>query len=99
MVVAHQATDRAAASIPATVHVDGSLRPRTVHSGIQPRYADLLARLDTETGVPAVLNTSFNHEAEPIICTPTDALRTFYSTPLDVLAIGGFLITKHHPHR
>jgi carbamoyltransferase len=48
--------------------------------------------------VPAVLNTSFNHDAEPVVCTPTDALRTFYCTPLDALAIGGFLITKDHPN-
>lgn len=99
MIVAHQATDDATTRIPATVHIDGSLRPQTVHPDIQPHYADLLACLDAETGVPAVLNTSFNHEAEPVVCTPTDALRTFYSTPLDALAIGGFLITKDPPHQ
>lgn len=94
MIVAHQATEEAVKQIPATVHVDGSLRPQTVHSNTQPRYSELLVRLNTEIGVPVVLNTSFNHEAEPVVCTPIDALRTFYSTPLDALAIGGFLITK-----
>jgi carbamoyltransferase len=95
MIVGYQATDEALARIPATVHVDGSLRPQTVRADIQPRYAALLTQLNDETGVPAVLNTSFNHEAEPIVCTPVDAIRTFYSTPLDALAIGGFIVTKN----
>ena len=94
MIVAHRATDEAAAAIPATVHVDGSLRPQTVRESVDPRYAELIRKFDAETGVPAVLNTSFNHEAEPIVCTPIDALRTFFSTPMDALALGGFLIVK-----
>ncbi|MGB6164297.1 MAG: carbamoyltransferase C-terminal domain-containing protein [Pseudonocardiaceae bacterium] len=94
MIVAYHATGYARATIPATVHVDGSLRPHTVHENLNPRYARLLRAVEAETGVPALLNTSFNHEAEPIVCTPTDALRTFYSTPLDALALGGFLLTK-----
>ena len=94
MIVAHRATEEAAAAIPATVHIDGTLRPQTVHESVDPRYADLIGKFGEATGVPALLNTSFNHEAEPIVCTPTDALRTFFSTPLDVLALGGFLIVK-----
>ena len=97
MIVAHQATDAASELIPATVHVDGSVRPQTVQPKIQPRYADLLSRLESDIGVAAVINTSFNHEAEPMVCSPTDALRTFYSTPLDALAMGGFMITKAQP--
>lgn len=94
MIVAHQATDHARTTIPATVHVDASVRPQAVHDHVTPRYAQLLRAFDAATGVPALLNTSFNHEAEPIVCTPTDALRTFFSTPLDALALGGFLIRK-----
>jgi carbamoyltransferase len=94
MIVAHHATEEASAAIPATVHVDGTLRPQTVHESSDPRYADLIKKFSLETGVAALLNTSFNHEAEPIVCTPIDALRTFYSTPLDALALGGFLIVK-----
>jgi carbamoyltransferase len=94
MIVAYQATDEARDTIPATVHIDGSLRPQLVDAGREPLYADLLSAVGAETGTPVVLNTSFNHEAEPIVCTPTDALRTFWSTPLDALAIGGFLVTK-----
>jgi carbamoyltransferase len=94
MIVAHRATEEAAAAIPATVHVDGTLRPQTVHESVDPRYADLIGKFGEATGVAALLNTSFNHEAEPIVCTPIDALRTFFSTPLDALALGGFLIEK-----
>lgn len=95
MIVAYQATAEALTRIPATVHVDGTLRPHIVHGSKEPRYAELLRTFDVETGIPALLNTSFNHEAEPVVCSPTDALRTFFSTPLDLLALGGFLITKH----
>ncbi|MEV8517446.1 carbamoyltransferase C-terminal domain-containing protein [Dactylosporangium sp. NPDC051484] len=94
MIVAYPATDEAAATIPATVHVDDTLRPQAVDGRANPRYARLLTTFGELTGIPAVLNTSFNHEAEPIVCTPADALRTFASTPLDALAIGGFLVTK-----
>jgi carbamoyltransferase len=94
MIVAYPATDLARAVMPATVHVDGTVRPQAVHEEASPRFARLLAAFEAETGVPAVLNTSFNNEAEPIVCTPADALRTFFTTPLDILAIGGFLLTK-----
>ncbi|GLL02125.1 carbamoyltransferase family protein [Dactylosporangium matsuzakiense] len=97
MIVAYQATDEAREVLPATVHVDGSLRPQIVDPMINPLFAGLLRAVGDETGVPAVLNTSFNHEAEPIVCTPIDSLRTFFSTPLDMLAIGGFLVTKDRP--
>ncbi|GIE87090.1 carbamoyltransferase family protein [Actinoplanes regularis] len=94
MIVAYRASAAARSRIPATVHVDGTLRPQLVEEASEPRYARLLAGFAAETGVPVLLNTSFNHEAEPIVCTPTDALRTFFAGPLDVLALGGHLISK-----
>ena len=94
MIVAYEATDWARSVIPATIHVDGSLRPQTVSGETNGCYADLIAIFGTQTGVPALLNTSFNHEDEPIVCTPTDAVRTFFSTPLDALALGGCWVTK-----
>ncbi len=99
MVISYPATDHARATIPATVHVDGSMRPQIVQEATNPRYARLLGAFEAETGVPALLNTSFNHEAEPVVCTPTDALRTFFTTELDALALGGFLITKSDGRR
>lgn len=75
-------------------HVDGSARPQTVTDASGPEYCDLLTAMREEIGIAAVLNTSFNDDSEPIICTPYDAIRTFISTPLDALAIGRFLVVK-----
>jgi len=94
MIVAHQASLAARELAPATVHIDGSVRPQVVSSDVDTPYRRLLEAMSQVTGVGAVLNTSFNHEAEPIVCTPLDALRTFFTTPLDVLAIGGFMVRK-----
>lgn len=94
MIVKYKATELACSKIPATVHIDGSLRPQSVYENENPRYFKLLQAFNNETGVPVLLNTSFNRNNEPNVCTPTDAIRTFYSTPLDALAIGSFLIIK-----
>jgi len=101
MIVTRQATETAQRLIPAAVHVDGTLRPQTVaHNANDPSggdpYARLLASFAEQTGrPPALLNTSFNHDAEPIVCTPRDAIATFAASPLDALAIGPFLVTKN----
>jgi carbamoyltransferase len=94
MNVACRSTPHARSTIAATVHVDGSMRPQVVVPERDPPYADLLRAFERETGVPALLNTSFNGRGEPIVCSPLDAIRTFYSTPLDMLCIGGFIVTK-----
>lgn len=95
MIVARDATEIARELIPAAVHIDGTLRPQTVACDDHNPYARVLASFAAQTGrPPALLNTSFNHEAEPIVCTPRDAIATFAASPLDVLAIGPFLVTK-----
>lgn len=76
------------------VHVDGSVRPQTVSRAALPRYHDMIAAFRERTGLPLVLNTSFNVAGEPIVCTPSDALRCFFSTGLDVLALGDFVLNK-----
>lgn len=75
-------------------HVDGSTRPQTVTDTSGPEFCDLLHAMREEIGIAAVLNTSFNDNSEPIVCTPYDAIRTFVSTHLDALAIGRFLVVK-----
>ena len=94
MIVAYQATPLAWETIPATIHVDGTVRPQVVSEATQPRYARLIKAFAALTNVPALLNTSFNLENEPIVCTPADAVRTFCGSSLDVLAIGNFLVSK-----
>ncbi|MEO8192470.1 MAG: carbamoyltransferase C-terminal domain-containing protein [Gemmatimonadales bacterium] len=79
---------------PAIVHVDGSARPQPVSRDLNPRFHDLLEAFDELTGVPILLNTSFNAAGEPIVCTPADALRTFVSTNLDILVMGSFVATR-----
>jgi carbamoyltransferase len=80
--------------VPAVVHVDGSGRLQTVERGANARYYDLIKAFEAKTGVPIVLNTSFNLNGEPIVCTPEDAIRTFYTCALDVLYLGNVRIAK-----
>jgi carbamoyltransferase len=94
MLFAVQATQTAREKAPAIVHVDGSARPQPVTRDSNKRYYDLIAAFDRLTGVPVLLNTSFNAAGEPIVCTPADALRTFVATGLDLLVLGSLLVTK-----
>lgn len=80
-------------SIPAVTHVDGSGRLQTVHKHTNPRYYMLISKFAELTGVPIVLNTSFN-ENEPIVCKPEEALDCFLRTKMDVLVLGDFYITR-----
>jgi carbamoyltransferase len=81
-------------AIPAVTHADGSARVQTVRQEQNPRYWQLISEFGRITGVPVVLNTSFNLRGEPIVCTPQDALRTFFTSGLDFLAIGSHLVAK-----
>jgi carbamoyltransferase len=80
--------------VPAVVHADGSGRLQTVDRDSSPRYHALIEAFDKLTGVPIVLNTSFNLNGEAIVCSPEDALRTFYTCALEVLYLGNVRITK-----
>jgi carbamoyltransferase len=79
--------------IPAVTHVDGTGRLQTVHRETNPLYWQLIKEFEKETGVPVVLNTSFN-ENEPIVCTPEEAVDCFLRTKMDGLAIGNHLVKK-----
>jgi carbamoyltransferase len=80
--------------IPAVTHVDHSARVQSVRRDVNPLYHALIRRFGEITGVPLVMNTSFNLREEPIVCSPQDAIRTFFSSGLDVLCLGPFLIAK-----
>jgi carbamoyltransferase len=80
--------------IPSVTHVDGSARPQTVEKDINPLYWNLINEFGKRTGVPVVLNTSFNLRGEAIVNTPTDAVRTFFSSGMDALVIGSYLVEK-----
>jgi carbamoyltransferase len=80
--------------IPSACHTDRTARVQTVDRDSNPRLHALLTEFGRLTGVPVLVNTSFNVRGEPIVCTPKDAIDAFWSTPLDALAIGPFLIEK-----
>jgi carbamoyltransferase len=94
MILTTQVRPEKRAEIPAVTHVDGSARPQTVEEGTNPRFHSLIREFQRRTGVPVVMNTSFNLRGEPIVCSVADALRTFFTSGLDALIIGGFLIEK-----
>jgi carbamoyltransferase len=80
--------------IPAVVHVDRTARIQTINRDQNPQYYDLLKAFQARTGVPVLVNTSFNTRGEPIVCTPRDAVESFWTSPLDALVIGSFLLEK-----
>ena len=80
--------------IPAVRHVDGTARIQTINRQQHPLYYDLLKAFQARTGVPVLVNTSFNTRGEPIVCSPRDAVECFWTSPLDALAIGPFLLEK-----
>ncbi len=81
---------------PAAVHVDGTARPQLIRREINEGYYDILAEFHKLTGVPSLINTSFNMHEEPIVCSPGDAIRGYTLGSLDALAIGSFLVTARH---
>jgi carbamoyltransferase len=80
--------------IPAAVHVDGSARIQTVDRDEEPLVARMLERFEARTGVPVVINTSLNTAGRPMVDDPRDALECFGSAPVDLLAIGPFLVRR-----
>jgi carbamoyltransferase len=79
--------------IPAVTHQDGTGRVQTLTEEANGRYYRLVRAFAERTGVPVVLNTSFNVRGEPIVCTPDDAYRTFVNTGIDVLVMGNYVVT------
>jgi carbamoyltransferase len=94
MLLSFRARQQRRDRIPAVVHVDGSARVQTVDAATHPLFHRLLVEFDRRTGVPMILNTSFNRRGEPIVCTPADAVRSFLAEEMDLLALGPYLAAK-----
>lgn len=94
MILTDIATEEAAEKVPAVVHVDQTMRPQTVGPEGNPRYHKLISEFKKLSGVGVVMNTSFNLKGEPNVSHPTDAVRTFFTSGLDVLYVGNFRVTK-----
>jgi carbamoyltransferase len=94
MLFVYEVEPARAERIPAVRHVDGTARIQTVNRHQHPLYYDLLDAFYRRTGVPVLVNTSFNTRGEPMVCSPRDALESFWTSPLDALVIGPFLVEK-----
>ena len=94
MIVAYEASPACQQHLDPLVHVDGTVRPQVVESDVNPLFHALIRGVERESGHPVLLNTSFNVRGEPIICTPLEAIRGFYSTGLEALVIGSHVLTK-----
>ena len=94
MTLSFQVKKEKRSEVPAIVHVDGSTRPQTLNKKANPRYYTLIRKFEKETGIPLVLNTSFNTRAQPIVRTPRDAIQTFARTGLSYLVMGNYLVKK-----
>jgi carbamoyltransferase len=88
--------DSARPRIPAVTHVDGSARLQTVVEAVSPRYHRLIRTFGEATGVPVVLNTSFNLRGEPIVNSPAEAFHTFTRSDMDALVLENTIIYKDH---
>lgn len=97
MTLTFDCTDQMIRDCPAAVHVDGTARPQLVSSTGSPGFHRILTEYHKLSGIPSLINTSFNMHEEPIVCTPDDAVRAFLQGNLDYLAIGDFLV--EHPKR
>lgn len=94
MLFVHDVRPDRADRIPAVRHVDGTARIQTIRRDQNPLYYDLIAAFARQTGVPVLVNTSFNTRGEPVVCTPRDAVECFWTSPLDALVIGSYLLEK-----
>src|SRR5579859_2814310 len=94
MILTAQVREEKRSVIPAVTHVDGSARPQTVEKEINALYWRLIDEFGKRTGVPVIMNTSFNLRGEAIVHTPTDAIRTFFSSGMDALVMGPYLVEK-----
>jgi len=92
MTITYNVTDRCKKEAPAIVHVDGTARPQVLRRAVNPGYYDILEEYHKLTSLSVLVNTSFNMHEEPIVCTPDDALKAFFESHLDAIAIGPFLV-------
>ena len=97
MTVTFDCTEFMRENCPAAVHIDGTARPQLIRREVNPGYYDILKEYEKISGIPSLINTSFNMHEEPIVNTPQDAVRAFLQGALDYLAIGPFLVRHPNP--
>ncbi len=95
MTVTFQCTPEMAAWSPAAVHVDGTARPQLIDRATNATYYDIVKRHYERTGVPSIINTSYNMHEEPIVCSPEDGIRAYLAGKVGVLSMGPYLVTLY----
>lgn len=91
MTITYHCTDKMKKDAPACVHIDGTARPQVIKRDDNPYYYDVVSEYYKLSGIPTIINTSFNMHEEPIVESPNDAIRAFFEAELDYLALGDFL--------
>ncbi|HNW39733.1 MAG TPA: carbamoyltransferase N-terminal domain-containing protein [Candidatus Omnitrophota bacterium] len=94
MLLAPKVRNEKRESIPGVVHVDGTARVQTVNKETNPKFWQLIKDFESITGLPILINTSFNLKGEPIVCSPQDALNSFNQSQMDCLVLGNYIINK-----
>ena len=94
MTITFNCTEKMRVQSPGVVHVDGTARPQILDPETAPDFYEITKAYYKLTGIPSLINTSFNMHGEPIVCTPEDALRSFQQGKLDYLAIGNWLVVN-----
>jgi carbamoyltransferase len=94
MLFVYPVKDEKADKIPAVRHTDGTARVQTINEHQHPLYYNLIKEFKALTGVPVLVNTSFNTRGEPIVCSPRDAIECFWTSPFDALIINSFILQK-----
>jgi carbamoyltransferase len=94
MTMTFDCTDRMREQSPAAVHVDGTARPQLVRKDVHPSYHRIIEQYHRLTGIPSIINTSFNMHEEPIVCSPDDAVRAFLEGDMEFLALGPHLVAN-----
>ena len=94
MTICYDCTQRAKKETPAIVHIDGTARPQVIDRKDNPRYYDLIYEYHKLTGIPTLINTSFNNHEEPIVCSPQDAFTSLFRNNIDYLIIEDWVISQ-----
>ncbi len=94
MLITAQIKEEYKKQLPAITHVDGSARIQTVNKDDNPLYWKLINEFEKKSGMPILLNTSFNVKGQPMVCSPEDAVKTLLSTDIDALFMGQFYVTQ-----
>jgi carbamoyltransferase len=92
MTITFECTEKMQDRAPGAVHLDGTARPQLITEKYNPIYHQILSKYEKKTGIPTLINTSFNKHGEPIVCKPAEALKSFTDTDIDALVLSSFFI-------